>query len=453
MSLAAGIDIGTTSLEILVVDRSSGEVVFRDEAPNQRLSSPEPYAFMQDPDAIEHSVHGFLANAPDGISTIAVTGQVHGILYVDSNGNAVSPLYTWLDQRGTAAFGGEVPSSRLEQRCGRTLPPGYGLLTHYANSLRGEVPETATAVQGISEYITAKLIEAPLTATDSSCLAAFGGWDLERQAHYSGLLDEVFSLRPVLFLDAAPPFSVAGTTADGISVSFAIGDNQAGFLALVADPENECLVSLGTSGQVSVHSGVVHPPEGMESRPFFGKGYLHVGATLCAGKAYELLQRFFSSVLSDFGCSATSDEVYRWMLRCADQGSNVGDDLHMVTTFGGTRSAPDATGEITGITMNNLSPGGMVGACARGIVDEVRAFLNAPGCDASRIRRVIATGNLVHRNPVFVDVLKSRFEHEVVVPQMKSAAAFGAALYGAVAGGTLQWGDLAHLVRRAAVSI
>ena len=37
---------------------------------------------------------------PD-IHSIGVTGQMHGILYVDADGNAVSPLYTWQDARGS----------------------------------------------------------------------------------------------------------------------------------------------------------------------------------------------------------------------------------------------------------------------------------------------------------------------------------------------------------------
>ena len=43
----------------------------------------------------------FFARYPD-IERIGVTGQMHGILYLDGEGNAVSPLYTWQDARGDA---------------------------------------------------------------------------------------------------------------------------------------------------------------------------------------------------------------------------------------------------------------------------------------------------------------------------------------------------------------
>ena len=36
----------------------------------------------------------------EDIVSIGVTGQMHGIVYVDENGVAVSPLYTWQDGRG-----------------------------------------------------------------------------------------------------------------------------------------------------------------------------------------------------------------------------------------------------------------------------------------------------------------------------------------------------------------
>ena len=35
--------------------------------------------------------------------------QMHGIVYVDKEGNCVSPLYTWQDARGSIYDGEQIP--------------------------------------------------------------------------------------------------------------------------------------------------------------------------------------------------------------------------------------------------------------------------------------------------------------------------------------------------------
>ena len=41
----------------------------------------------------------------EDIAVIGITGQMHGIVYTDCNGMAISPLYTWQDGRGNLPYG------------------------------------------------------------------------------------------------------------------------------------------------------------------------------------------------------------------------------------------------------------------------------------------------------------------------------------------------------------
>lgn len=442
MRLAAGVDLGTTSIEVLVVDLDNGKTVYSADLPNRRIRAEEKDSYLQDPGSIESAVRELLAGAPKGIASLSVTGQVHGILYTDALGNAVSPLYSWLDRRGSVAVDGEVPSRRLEERTGCRLPDGFGLLTHYAQSLREDVPRNAAAIVGIAEYITGALIGSPLTVTDASCLAPFGGWDLANRAHLPGVLEEVFSLRPVTFLSEAPAFSLAGETEQGIPVSIPTGDNQAGFLGSVAEPDRECLISMGTSGQVSVFSRESARMGSFEVRPFFDIGYLHVGATLCAGKAWETLQNFFCEVLSAFGRTPTPGEVYQWMVAVAQAAAGGSSHPEVVPTFSGTRDDPETTGSITGITLDNFTPGTLAWSTAGGIIGELYAYVAPWEQKLAHLKRIVATGNLVNRNPLFVPLLEAVFRREVVVRGSSNPAAMGTALYGAVAAGILSRDEL-----------
>ena len=57
---------------------------------------------MQNPDAIFELVQSVLQEltASENVCSIGITGQMHGIVYLNASGQAVSPLYTWRDGRG-----------------------------------------------------------------------------------------------------------------------------------------------------------------------------------------------------------------------------------------------------------------------------------------------------------------------------------------------------------------
>lgn len=81
----------------------------------------------------------------------------------------------------------------------------------------------------------------------------------------------------------------------GIPVTVALGDNQASFLGSVGFQENTVLLNMGTGGQISVLSDQLFEGNGIEARPFTKGKYLLVGASLCGGRAYAVLEKFFRS--------------------------------------------------------------------------------------------------------------------------------------------------------------
>lgn len=72
---------------------------------------------------------------PD-IKGIGLSGQMHGILYVDAEGLAVSPLYTWQDMRGSLLYKDGISyAAYLSGQTGFPLSTGFGLVTHYYNKV------------------------------------------------------------------------------------------------------------------------------------------------------------------------------------------------------------------------------------------------------------------------------------------------------------------------------
>ena len=97
-----GLDIGTSKICALLCD-GNGKLIRVLAEKNAYLDSPHRYEKIQDPDRIVRTCRELLSELADRneeIGGIGITGQMHGILYLDRDGKAVSPLYTWEDRRG-----------------------------------------------------------------------------------------------------------------------------------------------------------------------------------------------------------------------------------------------------------------------------------------------------------------------------------------------------------------
>lgn len=97
-----GLDIGTTTICAVIYDSCTG-LLASETVCNDSFLSGESWERIQDPSRIlaksEMLVRKLLAEHPD-TAAIGLSGQMHGILYLDASGNPISPLYTWQDGVG-----------------------------------------------------------------------------------------------------------------------------------------------------------------------------------------------------------------------------------------------------------------------------------------------------------------------------------------------------------------
>ena len=96
-----GLDIGTTTISAVVVEngRSLGRITYKNDS---FIPAENSWERMQSPKYIRETaleaIKTLVKKHPD-IERIGVTGQMHGIVYLDQEGTAISPLYTWQDER------------------------------------------------------------------------------------------------------------------------------------------------------------------------------------------------------------------------------------------------------------------------------------------------------------------------------------------------------------------
>ena len=133
-----GIDIGTTGICGICVDCESGEILNSVNVNNDSFIKTEnSYERIQDLARIMEIVTDIAGRlVTEDTKAIGISNQMHGVLYTDCGGKAVSPLYTWQDERGN-----------LEYKEGKTYAQhigsfaGYGLVSDFYNRENGLVPE------------------------------------------------------------------------------------------------------------------------------------------------------------------------------------------------------------------------------------------------------------------------------------------------------------------------
>ncbi|MDD6484770.1 MAG: FGGY family carbohydrate kinase [Clostridiales bacterium] len=161
-TLILGIDIGTTSISAVVIDienKTNIETYTLDNAAGIKSSNPcfNEQNTMIIYDKVIKLVELIVTGYP-GIKAIGVTGQMHGIVYIDKKGDAVSPLVTWQDKRADEMLENSCTyCEKIFEVTKERIYTGFGFATHYYNLLNQLVPSDAYSFCSIMDYIVMKL--------------------------------------------------------------------------------------------------------------------------------------------------------------------------------------------------------------------------------------------------------------------------------------------------------
>ena len=447
---AIGLDIGTTTICGVVVDGVTGEVLFSRTLPNDSfLKSDYEYEKIQDPEKIWMKICQILNEMapehPEAVS-IGLTGQMHGILYVDGNGNAVSPLYTWQDESGNCVQeDGKTYAEILNKKTGYPAAYGYGMTTYYFHQMNGLVPKNAEKICTIGDYIALKLTGEKLPMMTVSNAASLGLFDLERccfdqEAMRKAGISE--SMLPAIVTGAAKVGEVSELGAAfsvyaKVPVSAAIGDNQASVIGTVKEPEKTVLVNVGTGSQISVGSRKYVGNTEAELRPLFSDDYIFVGACLCGGRAYAALEQFFRKVAEMAFPYVKTERLYDKMEKLLNETHDeIADQLSVKPQFCGTRKNPELRGAVTGISLDNLTPQSMIRGFLHGIAGELFEMYQEimPSLEEKPVY-LVGSGNGIRMNRALQEIFERMFSMPLQIPVHTEEAAYGTALVSMVAAG------------------
>lgn len=429
-----GIDIGTTTISAAVIDPAANTVLTTRTVPNDSFIRTErSWEKIQDAEKICAKVFGLadeLLKTHQEIESIGLTGQMHGIVYVDRQGECIGPLYTWQDERGAlpcSCYGGKSVCDLLSETYGIRIYPGYGLATHLYNQVSGLVPERAVKICTIMDYIGMKMTGRREPLMHSSNAASLGMFDVRERCFMRGIIRDA-GIQEDLLPETSDEFAVLGKYR-GRKVSLAIGDNQAGFLGAVDDIDHTVLLNMGTGGQISVCSDTFFEGRGIEARPFLPGKYLLVGASLCGGRAYAMLERFFRLYCEGAGMKET--DHYAVMERLMDQRMEEmarERKLSVTTTFSGTREEPLKRGMIGDIDVDNFTPGNLIRGFLDGMAEELHGMYEEMVCGTELpAEMLILSGNGFRKNRHLRRIAEEKFGIKAVLAECCEEAACGAA--------------------------
>ena len=189
------------------------------------------------------------------------------------------------------------------------------------------------------------------------------------------------------------------------------------------------LVNVGTGSQFSVYTKDYMTCPGLETRPFPG-GYLLVGASLCGGRAYALLEKFFRDTASAM-TGASVDSCYDTMNSLLGEGKPE-DIPTLIPLFQGTRQNPSLRGSMTGLSTENFTPRHLLWATLEGMTKELHGmylqYLKAGGKPVD----LIGSGNGLRKNVYLQSCFTELFGRPLTMSDCTEEAATGAALFAGI---------------------
>lgn len=386
--LFLGIDVGSSSVKLSVLDGDTGKTVASAQYPETELdiSSPHPSWAEQAPETWWHCIKegcGKLFRkgvAARDIEAIGIAYQMHGLVLVDKDLEVLRPSIIWCDSRAvsvgaaaTQALGQEYCFEHLLNEPGNFTAAKLRWVQENEPELYGKIYKAMLP----GDYVAMKL--SGEVTTTASGLSEGTFWDFKSGDLAHKLLDH-WGIAADLIPEVKPSIGVQATVSataaaelglrEGVKISYRGGDQPNNAFSLNVLEPGEVAATAGTSGVV--YAVTDKPVADLESRV---NTFIHVthtqeaprnGILMCVngtGRSYSWLRQLLN---------AGGSSVSYVMLNEQAAGVPVGSDGLEFIPFGNgaERLFQNKTlgAHLTNIDLNRHSLGHIIRATQEGIV-------------------------------------------------------------------------------------
>ena len=404
MTLVAGVDSSTQSCKIVIRDAATGAPVRRARAPHPDGTEIHPDRWWRALGEAIDAVGGL-----DDVAALSVGGQQHGMVVLDADGRVIRPALLWNDTRSAAAArdlivelgGGDEAAGRAAWAGAVGSVPVASLTVTKLRWLADHEPECARRIAAVClphDWLTWRLSGAEslqTLVTDRSDASGTGYFDAVANAYRRDLLALALRISEeeagrIVLPRVADPHQAAGrggADVGGRDLSRLVlgpgcGDNAGAALGLGLRP-GQTSISLGTSGVVAaVSEAPVHDASGLVTGFADAAGaHLPLACTLNGARVLDAAKRVLGVTYDEFDALALS------------AAPGAGGLVHVPYLEGErTPNLPGATGELTGMTLANLTPANAARAAVEGLLCLMGACLDAVRAQGVRIEEVTLVG-------------------------------------------------------------
>ena len=312
MSVILGIDLGTSSVKTMLLDSGSG--VIATEAVSYDVSIPAEGYAEQDPDMWWDALKSVLERLRtryleeyNNIKAIGLSGQMHGLVMLGSEGTPLRPAILWLDQRSEKQVRKIQEEMSMEDMgeifCNRVA---VGFAFPSLLWVRENEPELFSRINKImmpKDYIRCRLTgNMGSDVSDASSSILFD----TKHRRWSREVIRRFHLPENIFPECGESADIAGYITEecekecglkqGVPVVFGSGDQQAQSIGNGVFQEGSIIANIGTGGQISAFiKEPVYDPK-LRTHTFchaVRKAYTIYGATLCSGMSLNWFRDSF----------------------------------------------------------------------------------------------------------------------------------------------------------------
>jgi xylulokinase len=267
--LLCGVDVGTSSIKVSIVDASNQQLIYSTSFPEieNEISAPEPGFAEQDPEHWWHCVKQAILKANTSntykskdIVSIGISYQMHGLVVLDKAYKVLRPSIIWCDSRAIE-IGNKAYEGIGKTYCENNLLNSPGNFTAsklgWVKKNQPEIYEKIHLVMLPGDFIAGRLTNE--FTTTNSALSEGIFWDFKAD-QLSKPLMEYFGFDSSMIPAVQPVFSNHGIIAENVAkelglnnqvqVTYKAGDQPNNAFSLGVLEPGEIATTAGTSGVV-----------------------------------------------------------------------------------------------------------------------------------------------------------------------------------------------------------
>ena len=432
-----GLDVGTSGCKVLLID-AAGTVVAEETRP-YGVSMPRPLWSEQKPEDWWQAASagiGIVLHAtgidPGQIAGVGLTGQMHGLVLLDTNGQALRPAILWNDQRTAeqcAEITRRVGSQRVLELTGNPILTGFTApkllwVQQHEPEVYAKIAHILLPKDYVRYCLTGEFFS---EVSDASGTSLF---DVGRRQWSDEMLAALklpqewlpkVTESPVASANVSPAGAKKTGLIAGTPVVGGGGDQAAQAVGTGIVTPGPVSVTLGTSGVVFAASDIyrVEPHGRLHAFCHAVPGKWHLmGVMLSAGGSFDWWQSLGKSVL-------TFDEA----LAAAAEKPAGSEGLLFLPYLTGERTPhadPLARGTFVGLTARHDAHH-MTRAVLEGVSFGLRDSLELMRDLGLKFDHVRASGGGA-KSPLWRQILADIFKTPIATVNVTQGAAFGAAL-------------------------